>query len=199
MKHIILTAIIAILTIGAAQAQKITKQDVTPEDYIQLLKRAGYDIYSFNAELEKGTDYTCWPSVRIFKNGKWEPESPIRLQVSPENGNYNCKVGITPVNDTTMTAHITIGENIATGNIGGSMSYKLTGKGLVRRPFVLPKKVKSDEFIPLVSVSAAWLEEGTNIYHNCDIDEFDSDYMNSTAFKKSPLIYVIGVTYSKME
>ena len=32
MKHILLTAIIAILTIGAAQAQKITKRDATSED-----------------------------------------------------------------------------------------------------------------------------------------------------------------------
>ena len=191
--------VIAILTIGAAQAQKITKKDVTPEDFIQLLKRTGYEIYSFNVELEKGINYSCWPSVKILKKGKWEPESPIRLQVFPEDGNYNCKVGITPDNDTTMKAYITVGENIATGNIGGSMSYKLTGKGLVRRPFVLPKKVKSDEFIPLVSVSAAWLEEETNMYRNCDIVEFDSDYMNSTTFKKSPLIYVIGVTYSKIE
>ena len=52
-----------------------------------------------------------------------------------------------------MTAHITIGENIATGNIGGSMSYKLTGKGLVRRPFVLPKKGKIRRvYSPCVSV-----------------------------------------------
>ena len=198
MKHILLTAIIAILTISAAQAQKITKRDATSEDFIQLLKRTGYEVYSFNVEFEQGR-YSCYPSVKILKNGKWEPENPIKLQVFPDDGNYHCKVGISPINDTTMQAHITIGENIATGNIGGSMAYKLVGKGLVKRPFVLPKKIKSGEFIPLVAVSAAWLLEDVGMYRNCDIDEFDSDYMNTTTFQKSPLIYVIGVTYTKIE
>ena len=50
----------------------------------------------------------------------------------------------------------------------------------------------------LVAISSYWYDKEDKMVRNCDVNEFDKDYLNTATFKYSPLIYVIGVKCKKM-
>ena len=60
----------------------------------------------------------------------------------------------------------------------------------VKKPFITPNELKLNEFVPLVAISSGWYDAEIESVRNCDVDEFDSDYLNTATFKSSPLIYI---------
>jgi len=213
-------ALCAILTVCTAQAQRIVKQDATTDDYIQLLNRAvtaqqaevevqgdyiqrlnhaGFKVYSFDISSMGKKKYGFTPIIMKYENGKTENVCPwyedwgftITTRVS------HFTVGVSPMNDSILQCHIFWGTLGAYPSIPFKMVHGMYHH-IVSKPFVLSKELKLNEFIPLVAVSPEWSDENIDILTSCNVDEFDSNYLETATSKNSPLIYVIGVKCRKL-
>ncbi|MBO7462638.1 MAG: DUF5041 domain-containing protein [Bacteroidales bacterium] len=187
-------ALFAMMTVGTAQAQSLVKQDVTKDDYFELLSRAGFHPYAFDISSMETNKYGFTPAIMKYENGKTEN---LLQDLEDEgcifsNDVSRFTVGLSPKNDTTMQCHIYWGNK----GVSHLIPFKkLHGKKPVMdsRTFVLPKKLKLNEFIPLLAISSGW-EEGLSAVRSCGPNQFHSkNYLKTDIFKKSPLIYVIGV------
>ena len=209
-------ALFAILTIGTAQAQSIVNQNATMEDFFQLINRAdvaqqtevegqgdniqrlnhaGFKLFAFDISPMEMDMYGYRPAIMKYENGKTED----LLQDMWMGSFYRvpsrytrCVVGVSPLNESTLRGYI----NLSGLGRGHNMPFKMVHGSyhIVATPFVLPKEVKWNEFIPLMAVSSGWYDEENECIKNCDVVEFDpQNYLNTETFKKSPLIYVIGL------
>jgi len=188
-------ALFAILTVSTAQAQNIVKQDATTDDYIQLHKHAGFLAFAFDISSMETNKYGFTPVIMKYENGETENV----LQNLEDEGFFftndvsRFTIGTKLINDTTWQCHIHFGDE--------SKSYLLPFKKvhginprIFPRPFVLPKKLKMNEFIPMMVVSSGWFDESEKIVRSCDVNKFkQKNYLNTITFQKCPQIYVIGV------
>jgi hypothetical protein len=185
----------AILTVGTAQAQSIVKQDATMNEYIKLLNHAKHNVLAFDISSMKNNKCGFTPLLMKYEDGKTEN----LLQNLEDEGFFftndvsRFTIGTKLINDTTWQCHIHFGDE--------SKSYLLPFKKVhgkapfpLPRPFVLPKKLKMNEFIPLMAISSGYYDERSKIVRSCDVYEFkQKNYLNTITFQMSPLIYVIGV------
>ena len=188
-------ALFAILTVCTAQAQSIVNQDATMDDYIQLLFNANYDVLAFDISSMETNKYGFTPVIMKYENGKTEN---VLQDLEDEgfiftNDVPRFTVGVSPKNDTTRICHIYFGDKGISHSITINRVY---GKYLPRifpRAFVVPKKLKLNEFIPLMAISSGY-HDGKYGIRSCDVIEFkQKNYLKTTTFQKCPQIYVIGV------
>ncbi len=188
-----------VMTVCDTQAQSIVTQDATTEDYIKLLNNAGYQVYSFDISSMEKDKYGFTPTIMKYENGKVTNLHQIFDEIGFVFTNSEPKftINISPINDHEINCHYQFKKN---NSIDTKLKFKkVKGRyGFVRIPFVIPDEFKTDEFIPLVAISSYWYDKKEKIVRNCDVDEFDTDYLNTATFKYSPLIYVIGVKCRKM-
>ena len=188
-------ALFAIFTVGTAQAQNLVKQDVTMNDYFELLSRTGFRPYAFDISSMETNKYGFTPVIMKYEDGKTEN----MLQDLEDEGCIftndipRFTVGLSPKNDTTFQCHIYWGDK----GVSHLMPFKkVCGEQPVMdsRAFVQPKKLKLNEFIPLLAVASGWYDERVQHNRSCGPYQFKSkNYLKTDIFKKSPLIYVIGV------
>ena len=184
-----------LMTVGTAQAQNLVKQDVTMNDYFELLSRTGFRPYAFDISSMETNKYGFTPVIMKYEDGKTEN----MLQDLEDEGCIftndipRFTVGLSPKNDTTFQCHIYWGDK----GVSHLMPFKkVCGEQPVMdsRAFVQPKKLKLNEFIPLLAVASGWYDERVQHNRSCGPYQFKSkNYLKTDIFKKSPLIYVIGV------
>ena len=210
-------ALCAMLTICTAQAQSIVKQDATMDDYIKLLNahqtevgvqgdyiqrlnNAGFKTFAFDISSLKKNNYEfILPFLMKYENGESE-KVETSFGYMP-NFAPRLTVGISPKNDSTMQFHIYMGdaEDSDGANDSGTsrlIPFKMVHGGyhIVSTPFIQSKELKLGEFIPLMAVSSGWYDKENECVKNCDVVDFDpNNYLDTETFKKSPLIYIIGV------
>ena len=212
-------ALLAMLTVCTAQAQSIIPQNATTDDYIQLFNRAvtaqqaevevqgdniqrlnhaGFEAFAFDISSMEMDKYDVRPVIMKYEDGEME-----KFLQKMENWGSKLSiksprfiVGISPRNDSSLQCHLFWGGV----GIKPLIRFKMVHGcyHIVSTPFVLPKELKLNEFIPLMAVSSGWYDEDNECVRNCDVDEFDSNYLETATFKNSPLIYVIGVTCWKL-
>ena len=68
----------------------------------------------------------------------------------------------------------------------------------VSRPFVIHPEWKENEVIPIAAYSSSWYDPDDKICRNCDVREFDHDYLTTATFHNSPRIYVFGIKIKKL-
>jgi hypothetical protein len=166
-------ALFAIFTVGTAQAQSIVKQDATMDDYIQLFKNAEYNVLAFDISSMKTNKYGFTLVIMKYEDGKTENV----LQNLEDEGFFfindvsRFTIGTKLINDTTWQCHIHFGDE--------TKSYLLPFKKVhgkapfpLPRPFVLPKKLKMNEFIPLMAISSGYYDERSKIVRSCDVNKF---------------------------
>ena len=195
------TAIVfaAVMTVCNTQAQSIVAQDATAEDYIKLLNNVGYQVYSFDISSMEKNKYGFIPVIMKYENGK----VTNLLQVFDDFGfvftNSEPKFVINISQEDECSVRCEYKFDKTCGFDTSFKFKKVKGHyGYKRKPFVIPDEFKTDEFIPLVAISSYWYDKEDKMVRNCDVNEFDKDYLNTATFKYSPLIYVIGVKCKKM-
>jgi hypothetical protein len=52
--------------------------------------------------------------------------------------------------------------------------------------------------IPIAAYSSSWYDPDDKICRNCDVREFDHDYLTTATFHHSPRIYVFGIKIKKL-
>ena len=188
-------ALFAIFTVGTAQAQSIVKQDATMDDYIKLFKNAEYNVLAFDISSMKTNKYGFTLVIMKYEDGKTENV----LQNLEDEGFFfindvsRFTVGVSPINDTTMQCHIYFGDKGKSHMLPFKKVHGINPR-IFPRPFVLPKKLKMNEFIPMMVVSSGWFDESEKIVRSCDVNKFkQKNYLNTITFQKCPQIYVIGV------
>ena len=188
-------ALLAMLTVCTVQAQSIVKQDATMDDYIHLLKLARFEAFAFDISSMKTNEYGFTPAIMKYENGKTENILQDLEDVGCifTNDVPRFTVSVNPKNDTTFQCHIYWGAK----GISHLLPFKMIHgqePNIIPTPFVLPKKLKLNEFIPLLAVSSGWYDENIKSVRNCGILKLHSkNYLKTLTFKKCPLIYVIGV------
>ena len=216
-------ALFAILTVCTAEAQSIVKQDVTMDDFIKHLNRTGTVYQTVGEVQGDYIQYLNQSGVKAFafdiismKMNKYEFIIPVIMKYEngetvnlTQNKGYmyvnhvapHLTVGISSINDSTMQSHLYFGDSDSDSMHEAGLSYWKIPFKMVHgsyyidsTPFAQPKELKLDEFIPLMAVSSGWYDEENECIKNCDVVEFDpQNYLNTETFKKSPLIYVIGL------
>ena len=190
-------ALFAILTVCTAQAQSLVKQDATMNEYLKLLQHAyaNHHVLVFDISSMETNKYGFTPVIMKYEDGKTEN---VLQNLEDEgfiftNDVSRFTVGLSPINDTTFQCHIYWGDK----SISHLLPYKkVHGKDpfISPRPFVLPKKLKLNEFIPLMAASSGYYVESIDMVKSCDHFEFkQKNYLKTITFQRSPQIYVIGV------
>ncbi len=203
----------AMLTVCTAQAQSIVKQDATMDDYIkllntqqtevgvqgdkiQLLNNAGFKTFAFDISSMGKNKYAFTSVIKKYEDGKTENLLQMYENFAIYTRATHFNVGVNPINDSTLRCQLYWGTE---GFTPVASLKKVHGSyHIVSTPFVLSKELKLGEFIPLLAVSSGWYDEENECVKNCDVVEFDPEnYLDTETFKKSPLIYVIGVKCMK--
>ena len=210
-KFKILAAVVfAVITVGTTQSQSVVKKDATIEDYIKLLKFSGYEVFSHDFTFPIDGMYGFMPLIMKYENGKVENFTQeiedwgfCLVDDNPTDSIRNYSISTQTLNDSTVKCYCRFGEIGYDREISfKKISDKNSGYYdyfFVRKPFKMPNELKLNEFVPLVAISSGWYDAEIESVRNCDVNEFDSDYLNTATFKYSPLIYVIGVKCLKIQ
>lgn len=183
--------------------QQIKKAEASLADYAQLLKAAGYELFSFDISNLLKEGQTLVVECHEYANGEQldrEIFSGGDITHRAEKINF----GFRPSgNDSTKLMQLDIPGVIMKPNL----TFKLRGMSVAdypertfyyynTRPFELALKIEENKFIPLLILGSAWYDERSRIFRFCGEKELAPD-MSSKILKDLPHYYVIGITITK--
>ncbi len=202
MKKTIITFLFAFIAI-ASWAQEISKAEPTAKDYINLLNKQGYYVYALDLSNLEKDKYLLSPVIQVYSKGKLETDLMDDWGIGYTNSAKTITVGFMPQTDSLFTCNFQFDEvcgftmNLPLSSVNNEaeeydiISYK-------SRPFVIQPEWKENEVIPIAAYASSWYDPDDKICRNCDVVEFDNDYLNSDTFKNSPHIYVFGIKIKKL-
>lgn len=201
-KRNIITFLLAIIAM-IGQAQEISKAEPTANDYIKLLNKQGYHVYALDLSKLEKDKYLMSPVIQIWSEGKIQQNLMEDWGVAYTNEAPKMTVNLMPKNDTLFVCNFQFDDVC-----GFSMDLPMPAvkneadgseiRNYVCRPFVIQPEWKENELIPIAAYCSSWYYAKDKICCNCDVNEFDKDYLNSTTFRNSPCIYVFGITIKKI-
>lgn len=201
MKQIILTTLLALVAL-MGQAQEIGSAQATAEDYINLLNKQGYYVYALDlSKLEKDR-YLMSPVIQVYSNTKLEQDLMEDFWISYTNSAPIITVGLMPQNDSLFTCNFQFDKVCGLKMNLPKSSVKNEADGseevsFLARPFIIYPDWKENEVIPIVAYSSSWYDPDIQSCRNCDVNEFDKDYLTTATFQNSPKIYVFGIKIRK--
>jgi len=202
MKNFIITALLTLIAV-AGHAQEISKAEATTTDYIKLLNKQGFYVFGLDMSKFEKDKYLMSPVIQVWSKGKMEQDLMEDFGVAYTNSATKVTVSLMPKTDTlfacnyqfddvcgfTMSLPMPLVKNEADGS--ETSNYK-------SRPFVIQPEWKENEVIPIAAYCSSWYDPEDKICRNCDVLEFDKDYLNSATFRYSPLVYVFGIKIKKL-
>lgn len=182
--------------------QQIKKVDASLADWAELLKAAGYELFSFDISnlLEKGQTLTV--ESREYAGGE-QVGRKVYNEGEIRQGMERVNFGFRPSgNDSTKLMQLSIPGFLTMS----SLAFKLRGLRIADypdrtfynyaiRPFKFGE-IRENKFIPLLMLGSFWYDERSGLFRFCGEKELAPD-MSSKILKDLPHYYVIGITITK--
>ena len=202
MKKSIITLVLALFAM-AGQAQEISKAEPTAADYIKLLNKQGYHVFALDMSKFEKKKYLMSPVIQVWSKGKMEQDLMDDFGFAYTNEAPKVTVNLMPKTDTLFVCNFQFDDvcgftwslpmppvmNEADGS-------EITN--YVSRPFIIQPEWKENELIPIAAYCSSWYDPDDKICRNCDVREFDKDFLDTATFHYSPRIYVFGITIKKL-
>ena len=202
MKKSIITLVLALIAM-AGQAQEISKAEPTAADYIKLLNKQGYQVFALDMSKFEKKKYLMSPVIQVWSKGKMEEDLMADFCFAYTNEASKITVNLMPKTDTLFVCNFQFDDVC-----GFTMSLPMPPvkneadgseySKFISRPFVIHSEWKENEVIPIAAYSSSWYDPDDKICRNCDVREFDRDYLTTATFHNSPCIYVFGIKIKKL-
>ncbi len=201
MKKII-TILLALVAI-AGQAQEIGKAETTVADYIKLLNKQGYHVFALDLSKLEKDKYLLSPVIQIWSEGKLEQNMLEDFGLAYTNSAPKVTVGLMPKADTLFVCNYQFDDVCGFTMSLAKPSVKNEDDGSYDnnyqwRPFAIQPEWTESEVIFIATYSSSWYDPEDKICRNCDVLEFDKDFLKTATFRFSPCIYVFGITIKKL-
>lgn len=201
-KKSIITILLALVTM-AGQAQEIYKAEATAADYIKLLNKQGYHVTALDLSKLEADKYLVTPVIQVWSKGKMETNIMEEWGMAYTNSAPKITISLMPKADSLFVCNFQFDDVCSFSMDLPKPSVKNEDDGTehnmyVCRPFAIQPNWKENELIPIVAYSSSWYDPEAKICRNCDVLEFNTDFLNTATFKWSPCIYVFGITMKKM-
>ena len=202
MKQILLTTLLVLVAL-MGQAQEIGPAQATAEDYINLLNKQGYYVYALDLSKLEKDKYLMSPVIQVYSNTKLEQDLMEDFWISYTNSAPIITVGLMPQTDSLFTCNFQFDKVCGLKMNLPKSSVKNEADGseevsFLARPFIIYPDWKENEVIPIVAYSSSWYDPDIQSCRNCDVNEFDKDYLTTATFQNSPKIYVFGIKIRKI-
>ncbi len=202
-KKNLLTLLLIFFVAVFGHAQVISKAEPTPQDYINLLNKQGYYVASLDLSAFEKDKYLMTPVINVYSNGKLQENLFEEFGIGYTNSEPIITVGIVPKSDSLIACNFQFDKKCSIGMTLPLRAVKNESDDsdvffYQPRPFVAPAEWNENDFIPFLAYSCAWYDPELQTCRNCDVDEFDKDFINSVTFRKSSHVYVFGIKIRKL-
>lgn len=191
-----LLAMALLLGMMSSNAQEIKTQEVTADDYIQLLENMGYKVYSFDiSEFKDVKSYE--PVIKQYKQGDKDGEfliggefawsvngvqiSNVKISFSPTEKGKEVDVRFDKTNGISIPLEFE-GQTSPEGEVNYSCAlrtFKQDGTMI-------------DDFYPLALLGAYWYDPDSKVFRLCGAMELTSE-LKESVMKYIPEYFIIGV------
>lgn len=201
-KKSIITILLALFALTAL-GQEISKAEATTIDYIKLLNKQGYHVLALDLSKLEKNKYLISPVIQIWSKGRMEQNMLEDFGLAYTNSAPKVTVGLMPKTDSLFVCNFQFDDVCGLTMDLPKPSVKDESDGSENtnyacRPFAIQPEWKENEVIPIAAYSSSWYDPEDKICRNCDVLEFDKDFLKSATFHYSPRIYVFGITIKKM-
>ena len=195
--YLLLAGLLACANVGA---QELKRMEPELSDYLPLLKRAGYEAFSFDITSLKGESYDILFTTKEYEKGEFKRDVPPSILFPSERiPSYDkLTIGFSPAVDSLRMVTLSIDgmSSMRELVLRPAEGQEMSGKYFYEtRPFEVGA-FQPDVFIPLLLIGSYWFDSGG--YRFCGEAEFPAD-MSSKTLEHLPHYYVIGITLKKQE